>query len=122
MLKLLPSLHVVLMPLYHLTDSSIPAPRSDDAAFQRAYTSLVSTAQEVLDLLQKKFGTTEYVAQMASVQEYVRNRREGRRKKRRIEAVADPERFVREKKRRNDRKKEKRREMGLEFRGRRRGW
>ncbi|KAJ5101622.1 hypothetical protein NUU61_003844 [Penicillium alfredii] len=117
-----PSLSVILLPLQHLTDSSIPAPRSSDETFQNTYKSLVSNCHEVLDLLQKKLGTTEYVVQMSRVQETIKERREGRRIKRRIEAVADPEQYGRDKKRRNDRKKDKRREKGLEHRGKRRGW
>lgn len=117
-----PSLPVILLPLQHLTDSSIPAPRSSDETFQNTYKALVSNCHEVLDSLQKKFGTTQYIAQMTKVQNSIKERREGRRVKRRIEAVADPERFERDKKRRNERKKDKRREKGLEHRGKRRGW
>ncbi|OQD68582.1 hypothetical protein PENDEC_c033G06299 [Penicillium decumbens] len=117
-----PSLPIILLPLQHLTDSSIPAPRSSDETFQNTYKSLVSNCHEVLDSLQKKLGTTEYIAQMSKVQEAIKERREGRRVKRRIEAVADPERHERDKRRRNDRKRDKRREKGLEHRGKRRGW
>ncbi|KAJ5102661.1 hypothetical protein N7532_003190 [Penicillium argentinense] len=111
--QILPSLPVILLPLQHLTDTTIPGPRSTDPTFQETYKSLVSNCHEVLDSLQKKLGTSEYIAQMAKVQETVKERREGRRVKRRIEAVADPERHERDKKRRNDRKKEKRREKGV---------
>lgn len=117
-----PSLTIILLPLQHLTDPSIPAPRSSDEAFQNAYKSLVSNAHEVLDLLQKKLGTTEYVAQMSRVKDAIKERREGRRIKRRIEAVADPEKAGREKKRKNERKREKRKEKAQEHRGKRRGW
>ncbi|PGH05011.1 hypothetical protein AJ79_06897 [Helicocarpus griseus UAMH5409] len=117
-----PSLQTILLPLLHLTDPSIPAPRSLDEQFQITYKSLVSSSQEILDLLQKKLGTTDFVAQMTVARESVKSRREGRRVKRRIEAVADPERFGREKKRKNDRKREKRKERGAEFQDRRRGW
>ncbi|KAJ5987999.1 hypothetical protein N7481_003209 [Penicillium waksmanii] len=117
-----PSLPVILLPLQHLTDTTIPGPRSADPAFQDIYKGLVSNCHEVLDLLQKKLGSSEYIAQMTKVQETVKERREGRRTKRRIEAVADPERHERDKKRRNDRKREKRKEKGLEHRGKRRGW
>lgn len=120
--QIMPSLPVILLPLQHLTDQSIPAPRSSDRDFQEAYKALVSNAHEILDLLQKKLGTTEYVAQMARVQEAIKERREGRRVKRRIEAVADPEKVGREKKRKNDRKREKRKEKGMEYRDKRRGW
>jgi U3 small nucleolar RNA-associated protein 20 len=39
-----------------------------------------------------------------------------------VEAVADPEKWGREKKRRNDVKRVKRKERGAEHRGQRRGW
>ncbi|KAL2870986.1 putative HEAT repeat protein (DRIM) [Aspergillus lucknowensis] len=116
------SLPVILLPLQHLTDTSIPAPRSSDQAFRESYKALVSNCHEVLDLLQKKLGAAEYIKQMALVQEAIKKRREGRRVKRRIEAVADPEKYGRDKKRRNDRKREKRKEKGAEYRSRRRGW
>ncbi|KAL4877549.1 armadillo-type protein [Aspergillus karnatakaensis] len=120
--QILESLPVILLPLQHLTDASIPAPRSSDEAFRDAYKALVANCHEVLDLLQKKLGTTEYINQMSVIQEEIKKRREGRRVKRRIEAVQDPEKYGRDKKRRNDRKREKRKEKGAEHRGRRRGW
>ncbi|KAL2789301.1 armadillo-type protein [Aspergillus keveii] len=120
--QILGSLSVILLPLQHLTDASIPAPRSSDEAFTESYKGLVSNCHEVLDLLQKKLGTTEYIKHASAVQEEIKKRREGRRVKRRIEAVAEPEKYGRDKKRRNDRKREKRKEKGAEHRGRRRGW
>lgn len=120
--QILPSLPVILLPLQHLTDPSIPTPRSSDENFQNTYKALVSNCHEVLDSLQKKFGTTEYIAEMTKVQDQIKERREGRRVKRRIDAVADPERFERDKRRKNERKRVKRHEKGLEHRGKRRGW
>ncbi|KAJ5230277.1 hypothetical protein N7489_010985 [Penicillium chrysogenum] len=117
-----PSLRVILIPLQHLTDPSIPAPRSSDETFQNTYKSLVSNCHEVLDLLQKKLGTTEYVEHISRVQAAIKERREGRRAKRRIDAVADPEKHGRDKMKKNERKRDKRREKGLEHRGKRRGW
>ncbi|KAI9046120.1 putative HEAT repeat protein (DRIM) [Aspergillus affinis] len=117
-----PSLSVILVPLQHLTDASIPPPRSSDEGFRNSYKALVSSCHEVLDLIQKKLGTTEFVNQMALVQESIKERREGRRAKRRIEAVTEPEKYERDKKRRNDRKHDKRRERGMEHRSKRRGW
>ncbi|KAJ5343894.1 Down-regulated-in-metastasis protein [Penicillium brevicompactum] len=117
-----PSLRVILIPLQHLTDPSIPAPRSSDETFQNTYKSLVSNCHEVLDLLQKKLGPSEYIEQISRVQAAIKERREGRRAKRRIDAVADPEKYGREKMKKNERKRDKRREKGLEHRGKRRGW
>ncbi|KAI9835282.1 MAG: hypothetical protein M1819_002426 [Sarea resinae] len=119
---LAPSMQTILLPLHNLTDPSIAAPYSSDPDFESTYKTLVSTSQEVIALLQKKMGTTEFVAQMSKVRQGVRERREGRRVKRRIEAVADPEKMGREKQKKGERKKEKRKERSAEERGRRRGW
>jgi hypothetical protein len=44
---------VILIPLQHLTDPSIPAPRSSDETFQNTYKSLVSKflLEEIQDLV-----------------------------------------------------------------------
>ncbi|EGD86520.1 hypothetical protein H112_05015 [Trichophyton rubrum D6] len=114
-----PYLQTILLPLIHLTDTSIPAPRSSDEIFQNTYKSLVSSSQEVLDILQKKLGTTDFVAHISEARERVKERREGRRVKRRIEAVTAPEKVGRDKRRKHDRKREKRKERVLENRNRR---
>ena len=112
----------ILLPLHNLTDPSIPAPYSTDEGFQTAHKALVSTSQEIMTLLQKKLGTTEYIARLTRVREGVKERREGRRVKRRLEAVAEPEKVGRDKRRKGEKKKEKRKERSGEERGRRRGW
>ena len=116
------SIETILLPLHNLTDPSIPAPYSADEGFRTAYKSLVSTSQEIMSLLQKKIGTTEFVANLNRVREGVRQRREGRRVKRRIDIIAEPEKVGREKKRKGEKKKEKRKERSGEDRSRRRGW
>lgn len=116
------SIETILLPLHNLTDSSIPAPYSTDEGFRTAYQALVSTSQEIMALLQKKMGTTDYVTKLSKVREGVKQRREGRRVKRRLEAVAEPEKVGRDKKRKGAKKKEKRKERGGEERSRRRGW
>lgn len=120
--QIVPSLPVIFLPLQHMTDSSIPAPRSSDEGFRNTYKTLVSNCHEVLDLIQKKLGTAEYITQMAQVQETIKERRESRRAKRRIEAVTEPEKYGREKMKKNERKRDKRKEKGMEQRGKRRGW
>lgn len=120
--SLTPCLQTMLLPLHHLTDPSVPAPSSTDPAFVEGYKKLVDMTHEVVGLLQKKLGTSEYVAVMGRVQEEVRSRREGRRQKRRIEAVAQPEKWAKEKRRKYEGKKNRRKEKGIEARGRRRGW
>ena len=117
-----PSMQTILLPLHNLTDPTIPAPYSSDEGFRTAYKASVSTSQEIMSLLQKKLGTTEYIAQLTEVREGVKERREGRRVKRRLEAVAEPEKLGREKKRKGEKKREKRKEKSGEERGRRRGW
>jgi U3 small nucleolar RNA-associated protein 20 len=120
--SLRPSLPTILLPLQILTDPSVPPPNSADGDFQTAQKGLVTSSHEILDLLQKKLGTTEFVKQTGMVKEGIKGRREGRRRKRRIEVVAQPEKAGREKKRKNERKKERRREVGAGERSRRRGW
>lgn len=117
-----PSLETILMPLYVLTDASIPAPRTNNPELAASYQALVALAQETMNLLQKKLGTGVYVKVMAKVQEKVRGKREDRRRKRRIDAVAAPEKWAKDKKRKHDVKRVKRKERSSEARGMRRGW
>ena len=116
------SIHTILLPLQNLTDPSIPTPFSSDEAFTTSYKGLMASSSEIMTLLQKKLGTTQYIANLAKVREGVKERREGRRIKRRIEAVAQPERVGVLKKRKGEKKREKRKERSGEERGRRRGW
>jgi len=87
-----------------------------------AYKALIDKAREIMNSLQKRMGTQEYLKVMSDVQKAVRERRDERRRKRKVEAVADPEKWGKEKKRRNDVKRVKRKEKSQENRGRRRGW
>ncbi|XPS98877.1 U3 snoRNP protein [Ascochyta lentis] len=86
------------------------------------YKALIDKARETMNTLQKRMGTQEYLKVMSDVQKAVRERRDERRRKRKVEAVADPEKWGKEKKRRNDVKRVKRKERGAEHRGQRRGW
>ena len=116
------SMETILLPLHNLTDPSIAAPYSPDEAFRTAYKALVSTSQEIMALLQKKLGTTDYVVQLSKVRGGVKERREERRVKRRLEAVAEPEKVERYKKRKGEKKKDKRKEKSLDHRSRRLGY
>ena len=116
------SMETILLPLHNLTDPSIAAPYSPDEAFRIAYKALVSTSQEIMALLQKKLGTTDYVMQLSKVRGGVKKRREERRAKRRLEAVAEPEKVERYKKRKGEKKKDKRKEKSLDHRSRRLGY
>lgn len=119
---LLPSFPTILLPLHNMTDPSIPAPFSADEVFSTTYKDLISNSNEIMSLLQKKLGTTEYVSNLTKVRSLVKERREGRRVKRRIEAVAEPEKVGRFKQRKGEKKREKRKVRSGEERGRRRGW
>ena len=115
-------LETILLPLHNLTDSSIPAPYSSDEGFRTAYQALISSSQEIMASLQKKIGTTQYINRLSRVREGVKERREGRRIKRRLEAVAEPEKVGTEKRKKGEKKRMKRKERSGEERGRRRGW
>lgn len=117
-----PSLPTILLPLYVLTDASIPPPWTRDPTLSEKYKALVSLAQETMTLLQKKVGSGVYVNVMGEVQKTVRAKREERRRKRKVDVVAAPERFEKMKRRKQEGKKIKRKERGEEARGHRRGW
>ena len=116
------SIQIILLPLHNLTDPSIPTPYSSEEAFVTSYKDLVANSSEIMSLLQKKMGTTEYIANLARVREGVKERREGRRVKRRVEAVAQPEKVAVLKRRKGEKKKDKRKDRSGEERRRRRGW
>ena len=120
--QLSPCISTILLPLYQVTDSLISTPFSTDQGFKDKHTSLVSSAQELLASLREKMGTESYVKEMARVSEDVKRRREGRRAKRRVEAIADPEKAGRDKIRKGEKKKMKRKERHGEYRSLRRGW
>lgn len=113
------TVQVILLPLQHLTDTNTIAPRSVDPTFAGAYQKLVEQAHEVMDVVQRRIGDSEYVRALTEVSKIVRQRREQRRTKRRIERVAEPERAAKEKKRKADRKKERKREIGRSHQKRR---
>ncbi|KAL8860417.1 MAG: hypothetical protein Q9178_003076 [Gyalolechia marmorata] len=115
-------IETILLPLQNLTDPSIPPPFSSDEAFVNGYKILISHGSEIMDMLQKKLGTTEYIMHLSKVREGIKGRREDRRVKRRIEAVADPEKMGRFKQRKGEKKKEKRKEKSADQRSKRRGW
>ena len=117
-----PHVPVLLIPLHNLTDTAIAPPSSTDSGFTEGYKTLVGNAQELMALWQKKMGTTEYIGVLSKVRQEVKARREGRKIKRRIEAVAEPERAGKAKKRKGEKKREKRKEKSGEQRGLRRGW
>ncbi len=109
LLPLLPQ--TILPPLAHLTDPSLATPNTPtDTNFSTTFRVLLSSASEVLDLIQKKIGSADYVKAMTEAQKLMREKREERKVKRKMELVADPEAAAREKRRRVE--KEKRRKAG----------
>lgn len=117
-----PNISTVLLPLQNLTDPSIPPPFSNDEGYVNGYKALVSHGSEIMAMLQKKFGTSEYITHLSQVREGIKERRDDRRVKRRIEAVAEPEKTGRLKRRKGEKKKEKRKEKSAGQRSMRRGW
>lgn len=77
---------------------------------------LKSTALEILSLLQKKIGTTEYTKAYAGVKQQVAEKRQQRRMKRKIAAVAEPELEAKRREKKHDREKRRRKEKGREQR------
>jgi len=112
----------VLLPLIHLADSAASVPFSSDSAFSKAHQELVNSASELMDHLQKILGTTEFVKVLQRVKRDVQIRREERRRKRKIEAVAMPELAERLKKKKRASEKLRRKEKVLIAKGMRRGW
>ncbi|GAP92013.1 putative U3 small nucleolar RNA-associated protein 20 [Rosellinia necatrix] len=117
--KLQPSLHTILIPLHQLTDPSIPVPSTADEEFKTRHEALRAKATETMDALQRKFGTATYTAELLAVRERARRRREGRSRKRKIEAVVQPERFGQWKRGRLEKKIKSRKEKGAQNRNRR---
>ncbi|KAI0456476.1 armadillo-type protein [Xylaria acuta] len=117
--KLQPSLHALLIPLHQLTDPSIPIPSTIDEAFKTRHEALRNKATETMDALQRKFGTADYTAELLAVRERARRRREGRSRKRKIEAVIQPERFGKWKRGRLEKRVKSRKEKGIQNRNRR---
>ncbi|KAL8933293.1 MAG: hypothetical protein Q9216_006436 [Gyalolechia sp. 2 TL-2023] len=117
-----PNIRTILLPLQNLTDPLIPPPFSNDEGFVNGHKALVSHGSEIMAMLQKKFGTSEYIMHLSKVREGIKERRDDRRTKRRIEAVAEPEKMGRLKRKKGEKKKEKRKERSVGQRSMRRGW
>jgi U3 small nucleolar RNA-associated protein 20 len=116
------SARVILRPLRNLTDPYIPTPWSTDEVFKARYEDLKAKAQTIIEMLQKKLGTAEYTQYLLGVGETIRQRRQQRSSKRKIEAVAHPEKYGEEKRKKFEKKKERRKVKGREHRDMRRGY
>ncbi|KAI5466033.1 armadillo-type protein [Mariannaea sp. PMI_226] len=112
--RLKPSLKTILIPLHNLTDPSIAPPFSNDEQFKAKHEGLKTRAQILMDSLQKKFGTAEYTKQLLAIREEVRAKREQRSSKRKIEALAQPEKYGRDKRKRFEKNKERKKTRSKE--------
>ncbi|KAI8301137.1 U3 small nucleolar RNA-associated protein 20 [Colletotrichum sp. SAR11_240] len=120
-----PSFKTILYPLQNLTDPNIPVPFSNDEQFKAKLDGLKNRAQILMDSLQKKFGTAEYTKTLLEIREEVRERRQQRSSKRKIEAIAQPEKYGRDKRKKTEKKKEKKKVRSAEHRAARtayKGW
>lgn len=113
---LVPSLPVLLLPLHNLTDKSIPIPYSTDELFRSGYEAIKQECSDLMEQLKLKCGTSIYTEQLLKVRRGVRERREQRSSKRKIDAVTAPERSAKDKIKKVERKKERRKERGAEHR------
>ena len=113
---LIPSLPTILLPLHNLTDNNIPIPYSTDELFKSTYQEIRDSCTELMEQLKIKCGTSIYTEQLLKVRRGVRERREARSSKRKIDAVTAPERSAKDKIKKVERKKERRKERGMEHR------
>ncbi|EOO00483.1 putative u3 small nucleolar rna-associated protein 20 protein [Phaeoacremonium minimum UCRPA7] len=116
------SVRTILRPLRHLTDPSIRPPYVLDETFKSRYESLKTKAQSIMELLQQKLGASDYTKDLLAVGEEIKDRRQQRSSKRKIEAITQPEKFGREKRKKMDKKKERKKAKGQEHRNHRRGY
>ncbi|KAG5925649.1 hypothetical protein E4U42_004097 [Claviceps africana] len=103
-----PSLKTILVPLQQLTDRSIPDPFSNDEVFKTKLDGVKTRAQIMMDSLQKKYGTAEYSRVLVEIRNEVRARRLQRNSKRKIEAITQPEKHGRDKRKKFEKNKERR--------------
>jgi U3 small nucleolar RNA-associated protein 20 len=103
--RLRPSFKTILVPLHNLTDPSIAPPFSNDELFKTKHEALKTRAQILMDSLQKKFGTAEYSKQLLAIREEVRKKREERSSKRKIDAIVQPEKYGRDKRKKFEKNK-----------------
>jgi U3 small nucleolar RNA-associated protein 20 len=113
---LLASAKTILRPLRNLTDPSIRQPFSLNDLFKTRFETLKAKAQGIMETLQRRLGSAEYTKALLAVGERVRERRQQRSSKRKIEALTAPERYGREKRKKFEKKKEKRKVRGQEQR------
>ncbi|OAA66994.1 Down-regulated-in-metastasis protein [Niveomyces insectorum RCEF 264] len=116
------AVRAVLRPLRNLTDTTIRAPFSADPLFAVRLDALKRRAQALMDTLQKRLGSAAYTRELLAVGAAMRDRRQQRASKRKIAAVAQPEKHGRDKRKKMEQKKARRKVLGQEHRGARRGY
>lgn len=112
--RLEPSLKTILVPLHHLTDPDIPVPVSMDDGFKTKHEHLRNRAQILMDSLQKKFGVAEYSKQLMLIRDEIRARRLQRSSKRKIEAIAQPEKYGRDKRKKFEKNRDRKKNRSSE--------
>lgn len=112
----------ILLPLHIITDSSTSVPFSTDEGFKTAHAALISNAQEMMALLQSKLGTAKFIDALNTVRARIKQKRDDRRIKRRIEAVAEPEKTGYKRTKKRSQQRVKRKDKNSEYRAQRRGW
>jgi U3 small nucleolar RNA-associated protein 20 len=113
---LIASAKTIIRPLRNLTDPSIRQPFSLNELFKTRFETLKGKAQTVMEMLQRRLGSKEYTTALLAVGERVRERRQQRSSKRKIEALTAPEKYGKEKRKKFEKKKEKRKVRGQEQR------
>ncbi|KAH7115212.1 armadillo-type protein [Dendryphion nanum] len=120
--SLTPSLPHLFTILTTLTDPLTTHPRAADPAFNEAYKGVIDKAREIVSGIQKRMESRDFMDVMGKVQKGVRDRREERKRKRRVDAVVRPEVEEKRRKRKHESSRVKRKERSAENRGLRRGW
>ncbi|KAF4123929.1 U3 small nucleolar RNA-associated protein 20 [Geosmithia morbida] len=105
--RLGPCFKTILAPLHNLTDSTIRPPQTMDDVFTTRHEHVKTRAQILMDSLQKKFGTAEYSRQLLDIREEVRDKRQARAAKRKIEAITQPEKHGRDKRKKFEKNRER---------------
>ncbi|CAL3973099.1 unnamed protein product [Diplocarpon coronariae] len=113
------NLNLILQPLHHITDPSIPVPYSTDEDLRLGYQKMKDNSEALKESVKRKVGVEKYSRALLEVGRQVRGAREERRSKRKIEAVSQPEKAGKDKARKTERKKERRKERGAEYKSKR---
>lgn len=111
----------ILLPLIHLNEGAESAAFSYDPAYKQAMDDLTGSAAELLGKLEKKLDTN-FVKAFQRVKKGIRERRDERKTKRKIETVAMPEKAERLKRKKQEALKVRKKEKASFARGKRRGW